>query len=277
MQNQVLHMILPTENVSFKIIEMAGWIGKVFVVPRSSLKDFKNREEANDPAIYFLFGENDESTAQKLYIGETETSFNRLTTHDSKKDFWNTAIIFTRGLDKAKVKYLEFLANKEAAAVARFDLENNTEPRVNKLAEHDEISTKDYFEKIKYFLSVLGYPVFESIIKSISDKKLYYLKGDGTDARAQLLNDNSLNVLKGSLARKRQTKSFWGWSLAARKRFIEDGTLVDSGDGISYRYTRDVLFKSPSAAAATTKGRAANGWTNWKDDKGNTLDENLRK
>lgn len=270
-------MILPTENVGFKIIEMANWVGKVFIVPRASLKDLKNRNEANSPAIYFLFGDADESTAQKLYIGETETFLNRLTNHDLNKDFWNTAIIFIGGLDKAKVKYLEFLANKEAAIVARFDLENNTEPKINKLSEFDEISTKDYFEKIKYILSVLGYPVFESVKKSILNKKIYTFKTDGAEAKAQLLDDGSLNVLQGSLARIRETGSFGGWSLAARKRFLEDGTLKDSGDGVSYIFTRDVLFKSPSAAAATTSGRSANGWTAWKDEEGNSLDENLRK
>ncbi len=277
MENQVLHMILPTENVGFKIIEMANWVGKVFVVPRVSLKDFKERLEANNPAIYFLFGEEDESISQKLYIGETETSFNRLTNHDANKEFWNTAIVFIGGLDKAKVKYLEFLANKEATFAARFNLENNTEPKINKLAEFDEISTKDYFEKVKYILSVLGYPVFESVKKSISSKKIYTFKTDGADAQAQLLDDGSLNVLKGSLARIRETVSFGGWSLAARKKFLEDGTLMDNGDGISYIFTKDVLFKSPSAAAATTSGRPANGWTAWKDEQGNTLDENLRK
>lgn len=40
---------------------------------------------------------------------------------------------------------------------------------------------------------------------------------------------------------------------------------------------KDYLFKSPSAAAATTTGRPINGWTAWRDESGNTLDSNLRK
>lgn len=277
MENQVFHIILPTENVGFKIVELAGWVGKAFIVPRAHLRNLKERKEDGDPAVYFLFGEADESTAQKLYIGETETFLNRLTTHDLTKEFWNTAVIFTGGLDKAKVKYLEYLANKEAGTVARFALENNTAPKENNLAEFDEISTKDYFKKIKYTLSVLGYPVFENIKESTKNAPLYFLKAEGADAKAQLLADGSLNVLKGSLARIRETESFWGWSQAARKRFLEDGTFVDNGDGVSYSYRKDVLFKSPSAAAATTTGRPINGWTAWKDEAGNSLDENVRK
>lgn len=277
MKNQVLHIILPTENTGFKIAELENWPGKVFIVPRASLKDLKDRPEVNSPAVYFLFGDSDEATKQKLYIGETETFLNRLLNHDQNKEFWNVAVIFIGGIDKAKVKYLEYVANKEAQEIGRFDLENGTVPKKPHLAEYNEMATLDYFEKVKYVLSVLGFPVFENIRKSLSDAKIYYLKGEGVRAEAQLLNDNSLVVFKGSLARIKQTESFWGWSLAARKRFLDDGTLVDNGDGVSYHYTKDVLFKSPSAAAATTRGASTNGWTAWKDEEGNTLDENLRK
>lgn len=277
MKNQVLHIILPTENTGFKIIELAGWPGKVFVLPRTNLKDIKDRSEVNNPAVYFLFGDSEEATAQKLYIGETENFYNRLITHDQTKEFWNSAIIFTGGIDKAKVKYLEYLANKEAIDAARFNLENSTIPQKPHLAEFDEIAVLDYFEKVKYILSVQGYPVFESVKKSLSDSTIYYLKAEGTDARAQLLTDGSLNVLEGSLARIRETEAFFGWSKAAREKFLQDGTLVKDIDGISYRYTRDVVFKSPTAAAATTTGRPINGWTAWKDEEGKTLDENIRK
>ena len=256
---------------------MDNWNARIFVVPRANLPDLRSRVEANNPSLYFLFGDSDESTNQKLYIGETEKFVNRLSTHDSKKDFWNVAVGIIGGLDKAKIKYLEYLANKEASLVARFDLENSTAPAENKLSEFDQVSISEYFEKVKFVLSALGYPVFESISSSILNKKIYVLKRDGADAKAQLLEDGSLNVLKGSIARIKETKSFWGWSLAARRRFLEDGTIKDQGNNVSYVYTKDVLFKSPSAAAATTLGRPANGWTEWKDEQGNTLDENLRK
>ena len=46
---------------------------------------------------------------------------------------------------------------------------------------------------------------------------------------------------------------------------------------MSYKYTKNVLFKTPSAAAATTLGSPVNGWDAWKDKDGNILDDNLRK
>ena len=36
-------------------------------------------------------------------------------------------------------------------------------------------------------------------------------------------------------------------------------------------------FASPSTAAMFCLGRAANGWTEWKDKKGNSLDSVYRK
>lgn len=277
MKNQVLQMLMPNEAMGYKVIQLSGWNGKCFVIPRKELREIEKRSESKDPGIYFLFGENDESTNQKLYIGESERFFDRLLNHGTNKDFWNVAIIFTGGLDKAKIKYLEFLSTSEAKKVNRYDLLNDVSPKENTLSEFDLVMTQDYFSKINYILAVLGYPVFQNIKESISSDKIYVFKAEGADARSQLLEDGSLNVLKGSFARIRETESLSGWSLMARRRFLEDGTLKDNGDGISYIFTRDVLFKSPSAAATTVIGRSANGWTLWKDENGNTLDENLRK
>jgi hypothetical protein len=278
MQNQVVHMIIPDESSGIKIIELSGWTGKVLIIPRTSLRSLKERKESLLSGIYFLFGDSEDSTYQKLYIGESEVIINRLNDHDAKKDFWSNAIVFVGGLDKAKVRYLEWIATQEAKEVGRYEIMNSVGRKENSLTEYDEISTRDFFQKMKYVLSILDYPIFENIKESISDSKIYYLKTkEGVDAKAQLLSDGSLNVLKGSLARMRETEAFWGWSKAARKKFLDDGTLVENGDSVSYRYTRDTLFNSPSAASATTLGSPSNGWTAWKDEQGNTLDDNLRK
>ncbi len=278
MKSKALQMLVPEGNPNgMKIIELSGWSGKCFVVPRQSLKELKDRSEVNQPGLYLLFGVDEGSSDDLVYIGESENFYNRIASHDSNKDFWNIAVIFTGGLNRAFVKYLEYRATTLAHEAGRMVVQNKVQPQENTLSEFEKVTVEHYFENVQFILETIGYEVFDSIIESISDKKLYHLKADGADAKAQLLSDGSLNVLKGSIARIRETKAFWGWSQAARKRFIEDGTFVNSNDGLSYVYTKDVLFKSPSAAAATTTGRPINGWTAWKDESGNTLDENLRK
>ncbi len=271
-------MLVPEGNPNgMKIIELPGWSGKCFVVPRQNLRELKDRSEINQPGLYLLFGVDEGSSDDLVYIGESENFYSRIANHDSNKDFWNIAVIFTGGLNRAFVKYLEYRATTMAYDADRMVVQNKVQPQENTLSESEKVIVEQYFENVQFVLGAIGYEVFETVAESISDAKLYHLKAEGADAKAQLLADGSLNVLKGSLARIRETESFWGWPQAARKRFLEDGTFTDNGDGASYVYTKDVLFKSPSAAAATTTGRPINGWTAWKDEAGNTLDENLRK
>lgn len=277
MKNQVLQFLMPNEANGYKIIQLAGWTGKCLIVPRTELKEIGKRSEAKDPGIYFLFGENEDSTSQKLYIGESERFYDRLLNHDNKKDFWNSAIIFTGGLDKAKVKYLEFLSTSTAISVNRYNLTNTVSPKGNSLSEFDMVIAQDYFNKIKYILEVLNFPVFQDIKNLIFSKDLYYLNGENFQGNGQLLSDGSINVLAGSIAKLEESKSFGGWSKTARMEFCNDGTFVKQNDSKTFLVTRNVLFKSPSAAAATLSGRSINGWTAWKDKDGNTLDENLRK
>jgi hypothetical protein len=126
-------------------------------------------------------------------------------------------------------------------------------------------------------MGLLGSPLFEVVSEAVVGTDLYYLKADGADAKAQLLEDGSLNVLAGSLARVRETESFSGWSKVARQKFIADGVLVEVEGGKSYQFMKDVVFSSPSAAAATIAGRPINGWTAWKDQEGRTLSHNVRE
>lgn len=278
MKSKALQMLVPEGNPNgMKIIELTSWSGKCFIVPRQSLKELKERPETNQPGLYLLFGVDETSSDNLVYIGESENFYGRIANHDSNKDFWNIAVIFTGGLNRAFVKYLEYRATTLAHEADRMIVQNKVQPQENTLSEFEKVTVEQYFENIQFILGSFGYEVFDKVAEAISDTKLYSLKGEGADAKAQLLADGSLNVLKGSLARIRETESFFGWSQTARKRFLEDGTLKETGDGISYLYTKDVLFKSPSAAAATTMGRAINGWVAWKDESGNTLDDNLRK
>jgi hypothetical protein len=251
------------------------------VVPRTSLKDLKNNKDSENPAVYFLFGEDKETEEIRLYIGETENFINRLVTHDQTKDFWDIVIGFMGSLDKAKVKYLEHLANLEARKVGRFISENSVSPKKPHLSDFDEISVLDYFNKMKYILSALGFPVFDEIPKEkqLELDHLYYLEDvNNKDAfgKGTPLASGEFVVFKESKSRIKETPSFKGSGLRLRNKLIEEGVLKIFDDK-SYTFTRDYIFKTPSAAGDAVMGRSTNGWTGWKDEKGNSLDENLRK
>lgn len=278
MQSKVLQMLVPEGDPNgIKIIEMPGWSGKCFIVPRQNLKKLRERAEINQPGLYFLFGSDEPSTEEWAYVGESEKFYSRITNHDSNKDFWSVAIIFTGALNRALVKYLECKATTMAYEAERMNLQNKIKLQENTLSEFDKVTAEEYFENVQFILSVINYKVFEKIAESISDEKIYYIKADKADAKAQLLKDGSLNVLKGSLARIKETDSFFGWSKTSREKFVKEGIFIENSNNGSYVFTKDVLFKSPTAAAAAVTGRPINGWTAWKDKKGNTLDENVRK
>ena len=277
MSSHALQLLLPSGDPNgLKVISLSGWTGRCFIVPRTSLKQLKDRSEIDKPGLYFLFGPHDE--APRVYIGESESFFSRITNHDVNKDFWETVLIFTGELNRADVKYLEFKATTFAKDSGRYSVENKVQPHENAISEFDKIEVEQFFENARLILRTFGYEIFEKATESFADREMYYLKGEFFDARARILEDGSLLVLKGSLARIRETPSFGGWSKIAREEFLAFGKLKQAtNQQDSYEFMEDILFKSPSAAAATITGRSINGWTAWKNGEGVTLDENLRK
>jgi hypothetical protein len=276
MTSKALQILVTNGNPNgLKIIELNGWIGKCFIVPRQNLKDLKNRSEINQPGLYLLFGVKEETGENLVYIGESESFYSRISNHDANKDFWNIAVVFTGGLNRADVKYLEYRATRLANEAKRMMVQNKVQPQENTLSEFQKVTIDQYFENIRFILSTFQYEVFEIAEQSYIDNTLYHLRADGVTAKAKALEDGAMIVFAGAIARRRETDSFTGWSKAARQRFIQEGKLVIKDDD-SLEFIEDVVFKSPSAAAATLAGRPINGWTAWEDENGNTLDQNLR-
>jgi hypothetical protein len=73
--------------------ELSNWTGLGYRLPRNKVKNCDDREDLKGPAVYMLFGTDDDG--KKLaYIGESEEALERLKAHVSKKDFWNEALVF---------------------------------------------------------------------------------------------------------------------------------------------------------------------------------------
>ncbi|MCF6285304.1 MAG: DUF4357 domain-containing protein, partial [Candidatus Hydrogenedentes bacterium] len=89
------------------------------------------------------------------------------------------------------------------------------------------------------------------------------IKAEGTST------DEGFSVAEGSLGhRELQGNLSPGW-VKRREELIQDGTIEVIGEQI--RFAKDVLFNSPSAAAATVCGGVWNGRKAWKDKNGTTL------
>lgn len=178
--------LIDGEPNGLKMAELSNWVGQAIVIPRNKLKEAKSRPECNKPAIYFLVGkESEEDFLQTAYIGEAENLWNRLTTHDSSKDFWQTAVAFVskdNNLTKAHVKYLESKCLSIANNVKRCHLENGAESSLPSLSEADMAEMEEFLDNLKLLLSALGYSILQGVIAR-EQKKCFrsyiYLQGQG--------------------------------------------------------------------------------------------------
>ena len=260
-----------------KIAEITSNIEQAIFIPRNKINEASSRKEVSRPGLYFLFGESDDSSKPIAYIGQSRNSLNRIRTHDQKKDFWNYAVLIVSKTDsftQTHIEYLEQLAISKAIESNRYNLENGVSPRQFKVPETLEADLLDNFDTIKILLSTLGFTLFESIKKETKEKNTFFCKGKKAFAEGEYQEDGFV-VYKGSKANLKLSPTCSSSIFNLRSKLMEDKILVQKNNVLEFR--EDYLFKSPSAAAGQVLARNANGWVEWKNKNGKTLDEIKRK
>ena len=173
---------------------------------------------------------------------------------------------------------MEWFAIAEATKAGRYSLENgNTGARPHTPAPL-EADCHEIHETAATLLATLGQPIFEPLVNAPPAKgapELFYCKGSGANGVGEYTAEGFV-VLKGSRGRLENVASIQGTSSERfREKLLKEGILnIDNGGVV---FTRDTLFTSPSMAATALQGRSANGWVEWKDAKGRTLDEVKRQ
>jgi len=275
---QTIQIFLPDGNpTSIKIADLTNRMMTAVLFPRNKLLEVGTRDEIRKYGVYFLFGYSEEKAKPIAYIGETEDCFERIKSHNKSKDFWNYAIVVSsksNTFTKSHVKYLEYLCIKNAIEIGRYDTENLSIPAKPYITESMEADLLDNYETIKILLSTLGYPIFEELKKSsVKKKEILYCKGKNAKAEGDMVDDGFV-VFKGSIANKDETNTAGSWVTGLRAK-LKDNNILIGQNGILI-FTEDYLFGSPSAAAAAVLGRRANGWTEWKNKEGKSIDKIFR-
>lgn len=244
-------------------------ICKAVIIPRAKLIDAKKRPELQQPALYILLSDSED----KIYVGETENFLARIKHHESKKSFWEEAIIFVskdNDLTKSDVKYLEYLAIQQAQETARYSIEENkVSPKPTNLPEHQLACMEEFFEDVCILSSFLGIPVFEKVKRQ--NRELFYCKSKHTEALG-FYSENGFTVLKGSKIPISSTASF---TLKESRREKIASSAFTLNENL-VELNKDLTFKSPSAASAFCLGNSSNGWIAWVNEKGQSLDEVYR-
>ncbi|MFC0081936.1 GIY-YIG nuclease family protein [Aciditerrimonas ferrireducens] len=267
--------------------EIRNWTGLVLAAPRSSLPALLQRSEVRRTGVYILVGDDPGSLDGTIaYIGEGDDVGRRLGQHaraedQDHKDFWSRAVVLTSkdaNMTKAHARYLEARLLEVAQKAGRAALVNKKLPPPPSLPEADASDMEYFISQAEIVLSVLGVTILRSVPTSQGssgrvDERLtgegaepspifeLRVEKEGIHARAQEV-EGEFTVFAGSSARR----AWKGVDIPykrLRKKLEDESVLKMRDDGKVRVFTRNVVFTSPSAAAAVVLGRSANGRSEW--------------
>ncbi|WP_427137636.1 GIY-YIG nuclease family protein [Psychrobacillus psychrodurans] len=219
-RGKTIQIFLPDGNPGgVKFVEVTNRTVQAILIPRSLLKDIKERPEVQNVALYFLFGDNEEVSRTEVYIGEAEVGYERLKQHNVGKDFWDVAVLVVTNnnqnqFTKADVKFLEHLAYTVAEEAGRYAI-NQTIPTNPFIPEWRKEDLLDVFETITLLLGTLGYPLFESYrgksngisTTQDNDEELFYCSRRDSEAFGKWTEDGFI-VYQGSKMASQSSPGF---------------------------------------------------------------------
>lgn len=268
---------------------LSNWTGLTYKIPRTEIEKCKGRNDLLQSGVYFLFGTSDQTGDNMVYIGQAgerkngEGILSRLLEHkrNPDKDYWTEAVVFTtsnNSFGPTEISYLENRFCRLAKDANRYIVKNSNDPNPGNITEEKESELEEFIDYAKIVMGTLGYKLFEPLtdksnpdvsFKSSESELLLYLKrksrksGLVIEASCKQTNEGFV-VLKGSRIETIDSKSIPPRIKERRKKakIDENGILQEN-----------VLFRSPSYAAAFVIGGSVNGLTEWKNRDGKTLKE----
>ena len=245
-----------------------------YVIPRPLLAEAKKITGINRPGIYYLINENDENKIAQIYIGQTRNGVVRLDDHNRSKDFWNKAIMF---LADSKTFSLDMISGLEEYAIMkahesnRYKVENSVKPKYE-IDEYDLPSIEEVYEEIQFIMATQGYKM-DNAKMSMNEADIFQTSRKGIIARG-VYGGDKFQVLEGSDINLEKPVHLEKYN-RQRKELYEKGDIVKQGD--KYILTVTLEFNTPSGASDFVLGGSTNGWSEWKNKDGKTLDEVYRK
>ena len=226
------------------------------------------------PGIYYLINENDENKIAQIYIGQTRNGIARLDDHNRSKDFWNKAIMFladnkTFSLDM--ISGLEEYAILKAHESKRYKVENSVSPKYE-IDEYDLPSIEEVYDEIQFIMATLGYKMDDA--KQYNDnREIFHTTRNGILAYGVYMGDK-FQVLEGSQINLAKSATLEKYN-KQRAELLASGDIVMQNGSNILKITLE--FNTPSGASDFILGGSTNGWVEWKNTNGKTLDEIFRK
>lgn len=271
---------------------LANWTGVAYRIPRTELERCKGRDDLAQSGVYFLFGTSEDSGDDVVYVGQAGVRKNgegilyRLQEHkrDTGKDYWTEAVVFTtsnNSFGPTEISYLENRFCGMAKEANRYQVKNSVEPTPGNITEEKESELEEFIDYAKIVMGVLGHKVFEKLIETRPPATQAAPSSDASEGTLLFLRRKSKKsqimveaqcrqtaegfvVLKGSRIEPVDSESIpVGVKERRRKAVLGEGGVLNE----------DVLFQSPSSAASFVVGGHTNGWLEWKNAEGKTLND----
>lgn len=268
---------------------LANWTGVAYKIPRTELEKCKDRDDLSQSGVYFLFGTSDQTDENMVYIGQAGVRKNgegilcRLTEHkrNPDKDYWTEAVVFTtsnNSFGPTEISYLENRFCGLASEANRYIVKNGNDPTPGNITEEKESELEEFIDYAKIIMGTLGHKLFEpltdkpkiaTIVESPEEDLLLFMKrnsrksGQLIEASCKQTNEGFV-VLKGSRIETIDSDSIPpGIKERRQKAKIDTNGILQE----------DILFRSPSYAAAFVIGGHVNGLLEWKTQEGISLKE----
>lgn len=237
------------------------------VIPREMVNEAKRLPDIPQRGIYYLIDE-DHGNISRVYAGQTTQGILRLDNHRSNKDFWNKAIMF---LDTGQNINRDALDGLEAKAVdyirthGSYEVENTNTPNPY-VSPYKEGAIERLHESILFRMKVLGYDLDRKDSGPSVPDTIFHTRRNGIKGIGRYDKDTGkFIVFAGSqVDLSRPVLKNEGVS-TARRRLSGVTDLAE-----------DLEFSTPSAAAVFVLGGSQNGWVEWVNDQGQTLDQVYR-
>lgn len=270
-------------------VTLANWTGIAYKIPRTELEKCKNLAILKQSGVYFLFGTVDDTGDSVVYIGQAGVRKNgegllyRLQEHkrNTDKDYWTEAVVFTtsnNSFGPTEISYLENRFCRLAVEANRYVVKNGNDPNLGNITEEKESELEEFIDYAKIVMGTLGHKLFEPLTnkskpdnteESPEEELLLYMKrksrksGQVIEASCKQTNEGFV-VLQGSHIETIDSESIPPRIVERRQKakIDENGILQEN-----------ILFRSPSYAAAFVIGGHVNGLVEWKTRDGVSLKE----
>ncbi|MBE5711854.1 MAG: GIY-YIG nuclease family protein [Slackia sp.] len=254
-----------------RICRVEGESLVTIVIPREDLAEAKALPNIPQRGIYYLLDE-DHGNVSRVYAGQTTQGIARLDAHKARKEFWNKAVMFLdddQNISKDALDVLEAKAIDYVRTHGSYETDNSVTPKPY-IDPYKEESVEHLHGRILFRMAALGYDLDRVDQGPVGAPIVFHTKKNGIRGTGRydkatghftVLAGSEVNLLKPVLKNA---------SVASARSEIFSGIT-----GVA-KLSEDLEFPTPSAAAVFVLGGSQNGWTEWVDNDGETLNQVYR-